>query len=164
MKTITSYLRPALCLAASLCAVTARAATTGTVTINGQVPATCAVVVTATAGASNIADISAGDTDRQVATVNENCNDPLGYTMTVAGTHSANHTGLFVDSVSGDSQAFTIKYNGVSVPVGGMVTDSNAPGINLNKDVSITYAANAALTPSAGFTYNETLTFTIAAK
>ena len=109
----------ALCLAASLYAMPeTQAATTGTVTINGQVPATCAVVVTATAGASNIADISAGDTDRQVATVNENCNDPLGYTMTVLGTHSTNHTGLFVDSVSGDSQPFTIKYDGVSVPVG----------------------------------------------
>jgi hypothetical protein len=120
--------------------------------------------VTPAAGASNIADISAGDTDRQVATVNENCNDPLGYTMTVAGTHSTNYTGLFVDSVSGDSQPFTIKYNGVAVPAGGVVTNTNAPGINLDKNVTITYAANAGLTPSTGFTYNETLTFTIAAK
>jgi len=141
-----------------------QAALTGTVTINGKVPAVCDIVVTPEAGASNITNIAAGDTNRVVATVNENCNDPLGYTVTVVGTNSSDHTGLFRDSVSNDTHPFTITYNSIAVPSGGIVTNVNAAGINLNRTVSISYNANPALTPSAGFTYAETLTFTIAAK
>lgn len=144
--------------------VAANAAPTGTVTINGQVPAVCDVIVTPQAGAANIADISAGDTNRVVATVNENCNDPDGYTMTVVGTNSSDNTGLFVDAVSGDTHPFTIAYDSVSVPPTGIVTDVNAAGINLDKSVQITYASDGTLTPSAGYTYAETLTFTISAK
>lgn len=140
------------------------AALTGTVTITGQVPIACNIVVTPAPGASNIADISAGATNKSVATVVENCNSPNGYSVSVAGTHSGDHTGLFVDSVSNDSQPFTISYDGNSVPSGGVVTDVTAPGINLSRPVTISYAANAALTSSVGFTYNETLTFTIASK
>ncbi len=151
-------------LASAISAYDCNAATTGTVTITGMVPAVCAVVVAPDAGATGIADISAGDTNRLIATVTETCNDPNGYTMTVVGTHSANHTGLFVDSVSGASQPFSITYNNVAVPAGGVVTNASSAGINLARPVKITYAANPALTPSAGFTYNETLTFTIAAK
>lgn len=140
------------------------AAPTGTVTINGRVPAVCDVVVTPEAGAQNIADISAGDNERIVATVNENCNNTAGYTVTLLGTNSADHTGLFVDSVSNDTHPFTVTYNNIAAPAGGVVTDANAAGINLDKTVRISYAANPALTPSAGFTYAETLIFTIAAK
>lgn len=140
------------------------AATTGTVTVNGQVPAVCAVVVAPEAGASNITDISAGDTDRLIATVTENCNDPDGYTMTVVGTNSSDHTGLFVDSVSSDTHPFSITYNNVAVAAGGVVTDANAPGYNVSRGVRITYGTDNTLTPSAGFTYSETLTFTISAK
>lgn len=140
------------------------AASTGTVTINGQVPLACNVVVDDESGASNISDISAGDNDRLIATVNESCNDPDGYTVTVVGTHSGNHTGLFRDSVSNDTHPFTVKYNGVAAPSGGIVTDANAAGINLSKPVLISYASDPTLTPSSGFTYAETLTFTIAAK
>lgn len=142
----------------------AGAAQVGTVTVNGAVPIACDVIVTPEAGASNIADISAGDTDRAIATVNENCNDPDGYTVTVVGTNSGNHTGRFVDSISADGHDFTIKYDGNAVPMGGVVTDSNAPGIGLGKTVEISYAANPNLTATTGFTYAETLTFTIAAK
>ncbi len=142
----------------------AQAAQVGTVTITGAVPPTCDIVVTPTAGASNIPDISIGATDKQVATVNENCNDPNGYTVTVAGTHSGNHTGLFVDSASSASLPFTISYNGANAPVGGVVTNATVPGFNLNKTVAITYSANNTLASTSGFTYAETLTFTITAK
>jgi hypothetical protein len=146
------------------CTAPVFAAPTGTVTINGRVPAVCDVVVTPEAGSQNIPDISLGDTDRIVATVNENCNNTNGYTMTLVGTNSADHTGLFVDSVSNDTHPFTITYDNVAAPAGGVVTDVNAAGINLNKTVRISYPADATLTPSAGFTYAETLIFTIAAK
>lgn len=162
-------MRSTYCYAAAVAgfvfvATTAEAALTGTVTLSGKVPQICNIVVTPEVGASNIADISAGDTDRVVATVNETCNDIDGYTVTVNGTHSGNHTGLFRDTISGDEHPFTIKYNNSNVSSGGVVTDVNAAGINLSKQVKISYAADVTLAPSAGFTYGETLTFTIAAK
>jgi hypothetical protein len=138
------------------------AATQGTVTLTGKVPQACDIVVTTEAGATNIADISAGDTDRLIATVNESCNDPQGYTVTVVGTNSGDHTGAFREP-GGDEHPFTLKYDGVAVS-SAAVTDVNAPGINLDKEVRISYGADATLTPTAGFDYAETLTFTVAAK
>ncbi len=61
---------------------------TGNVIMRGAVPATCDIIVTATPAASNIADLSAGESNRVIATVNENCNDPDGYRVTVVGTNS----------------------------------------------------------------------------
>lgn len=147
-----------------LSSAAAHAAQSGTVTLTGKVLQACNIIVTAAAGASNIADISAGDTDRAIATVNESCNDPSGYKVEVKGSHSGDHTGLFVDTISGDSHPFSIRYGGSPVSSGGIVTDVTVPGINLDKDVRISYDADAGLTPSSGFTYGETLTFTITAK
>lgn len=146
-----------------LSSATAQAAQSGTVTLTGKVLQACNIIVTAASGAANIADISVGDTNRAIATVNESCNDPSGYKVEVKGSHSGDHTGLFVDTISGDSHPFSISYDGAPVTTG-IVTDVTAPGINLNKDVRISYNADAGLTPSAGFTYGETLTFTITAK
>ncbi len=142
----------------------AQAALTGTVTITGAVPTACAIIVLPAVGASSIMDISLGDTNRLVATVTETCNDPDGYTVSVAGTNSGDHTGLFIDTVSLDSHPFTINYNGSSVPSGGVVTNTTAPGIGVSKPVRITYGSDNTLTSTAAFTYVEILTFTIAAK
>lgn len=148
-----------------LSAGAANAAQTGTVTLSGKVPEACNIIVTTEAGATSIADISAGDTDRVIATVNESCNDTSGYTVTVRGSHSGDHTGLFRDSAgSGGEHPFSITYDDDAVAMGGVVTDVNAAGINLNKQVKISYGADPSLPPSSGFTYGETLTFTIAAK
>lgn len=163
-----ALIRRAVCsgLAAAILGLAqpAGAAQTGNVTVNGAVPVACDITVSAEAGASNIADISAGDTDRHIATVTESCNDPDGYRVTVAGANSTAHTGLFVDSVSSDTHPFTITYDSVPVPATGIVTDSNVPNVNLDKAVRITYGEDDSLTATAGFTYAETLTFTIAAK
>ena len=142
--------------------MTAAAATTGSVTINGKVPISCAIVVTPAAGASNIADISAGNTNLLVATVTENCNDPSGYSVSLAGANSGSYTGLFKDSVSAATVAFNVSYAGTSVS-GATVTNVAAPA-NTTKNVQITYAATPNLTGSVGYTYAETLTFTITAK
>jgi hypothetical protein len=140
----------------------AEAALQGTVTLTGAVPMACNIIVTAETGASNIDDISIGDTDRVIATVNENCNDPDGYTVTVAGTNSGNHTGVFREP-GGDEHPFNLKYGGNAVS-SGTVTNANAPGINLDKQVSISYGTDPTLTPTAGYHYTETLTFTVASK
>lgn len=125
------------------------AATQGTVTLTGKVPQACNIIVTTEAGATNIADISQAATDVLIATVNESCNDPQGYTVSVAGTHSGDHTGVFREP-GGDEHPFTLKYGGVAVSAV-TVTDVNTPGINLKKQVRISYSTDATLTPTARF-------------
>lgn len=142
----------------------AAAAPTGQVTITGSVPVVCSLDVQQDAGAVGISDISAGHTNRPVATVTENCNSPDGYTVTVRGVNSADHTGLFIDSVSADSHPFTVSYDGATAGAGGVVTNSPTTAADLLKSVEITYPANATLTGSVSDSYEETLVFTIAAK
>ena len=142
----------------------AAAATTGQVTISGNVPIACDLLVQQEAGADNIPDISAGHINRHVATVTETCNSPDGYTVTVTGSNSGDHTGMFVDTISTDSHPFTIRYNGVSVPPGGVVTDSTVTTSGVQKKVDIMYPADETLTGTVANTYEETLMFTISAK
>jgi hypothetical protein len=142
----------------------AMGATVGQVTITGNVPIACDIVVVDEPGAANITDISTGATNLLVATVTEICNDPDGYTVTMVGTNSGDHTGEFVDTVSGDNLPFTVRYNSIAVPVGGVVTDSSTVAASLDRPVDITYAADDTLTGSVSDTYEETLTFTISAK
>mgnify|MGYP000551150259 CR=1 FL=1 len=71
---------------------------------------------------------------------------------------------MFVDTASTDSHPFTIQYNGVSVPPGGIVTDSTAPAFDVQKSVDITYPADETLTGTVADSYEETLTFTMTAK
>ena len=146
----------------SVVPVAANAASSGSVTVTGKVPVACDISVASASGASNIANLALGDTNRLVATVTENCNDPSGYSVSLVGTNSSSYTGLFKDTVSNATQAFTVSYNGSTVS-SATLTDVTAPA-NVSKDVRITYAANANLTGSVGFTYAETLTFAITAK
>ncbi len=142
----------------------AAAAPTGQVTITGSVPILCSLDVQQEPGAVGIPDISAGHTNRRVATVTETCNSPDGYTVTVSGVNSGDHTGMFVDAASSDSHPFTVAYDGVTVGPGGVVTNSASTAFNLVKPVDITYPANATLTGTVSDTYEETLVFTIEAK
>ena len=157
---------PAGCFLIAQClgCAPAVAATTGQVTITGSVPIVCSIDVQQEPGATGIPDISAGYTNRRVATVTETCNSPDGYTVTLRGVNSGDHTGLFVDAVSADSHPFTVAYDGVTAGAGGIVTSSASLALNRLKTVEITYPANATLTGSVSDTYEETLVFTIAAK
>lgn len=140
------------------------AATTGQVTITGNVPIVCSLEVQQEAGAVSIPDISAGHANRRIATVTETCNSPDGYTVTMRGVNSGDHTGMFVDLASSDSHPFTVVYDGVTVGPGGVVTNSASTAFNLVKTVDIAYPANTMLTGSISDTYEETLVYTIAAK
>ncbi|MHB9118770.1 MAG: hypothetical protein ACYC2R_10925 [Burkholderiales bacterium] len=140
------------------------AAPTGQVTITGNVPIACDLQVQQEAGAVSIPDISAGHTNLHVATVIETCKSPDGYTVTVTGANSGDHSGMFVDTASADSHPFTIHYDGVPVSPGGIVTDSTAPALGVQKRVDITYPADETLTGTVTDSYEETLTFTMTAK
>ena len=142
----------------------ATAATTGQVTITWNVPIVCSLDVRQEAGAVSISDISAGHTNRRIATVTETCHSPDGYTVTLRCVNSGDHTGMFIDSVSSDSHPFIVVYDGASVGPGGVVTNSASTAFNLVKTVDITYPANTTLTGTISDTYEETLVFTIAAK
>jgi hypothetical protein len=159
MKQIILY-----CIIISSIAFTALAATTGEVKVTGNVPIICDIDVAQKSGAVNIDDISAGHTNRHVATVTETCNSPDGYIVTMNGGNSSNHTGMFVDNVSSDSHPFTITYGGVSLRPGGVVTDSTNIANAVQKQVAITYPVDSTLTGTIAATYEETLTFTISAK
>lgn len=145
----------------ALLAAPAWAATTGQVVITASVPQACNIVVSATAGAS-IANLTLGDTNRNVAVVTEDCNDPNGYAVDMLGVNSGSYTGLFKDTVSAATQPFTVRYDNTTVAAA-RITDVNVPA-QVNKNVDITYAANAGLTATVGATYTETLGFTITAK
>ena len=142
----------------------AMAGTTGEVRVTGSVPILCELSVQQEPGAVNISDISAGHTDRHVATVTESCNSPSGYAVTVSAANTSDHTGKFVDAVSNDTHPFTITYDGVPVNPGGVVTDSPSLTFGAKKSVHVTYPSDPTLTGSIGDTYEETLTFTISAK
>ncbi len=146
----------------ALSPLTAMAASSGSVTITGKVPINCGITVTPQSGASNIADVSQATTNLLVATVTENCNDPSGYSVSVVGTNSGTFTGLLKDSVSSATVPFTVTYNSVSVAAS-VITNVALPA-NVTKNVQITYLATPNLTGSVGYTYAETLTFTITAK
>src|SRR5438874_424505 len=102
MNRSTMLVRAGWCLLAMSCQP-ALAAGSGEITVTGNVPILCSLEVQQEPGAVNIADISAGHTDRRVATVTENCNSPDGYTVTMLGSNSSDHTGMFVDAVSTDA-------------------------------------------------------------
>lgn len=153
-----------LVVAGCLFCLPALAATTGQVTITGNVPILCSLEVQQEPSAASIPDISSGHTSRRIATVTESCNSPDGYTVAMRGANSSDHTGIFVDSLSSDSHPFTVEYDGVAVGAGGIVTNSASIAFNLVKPVDITYPADTTLTGTISDTYEETLVFTIAAK
>jgi hypothetical protein len=140
----------------------AAAASSGAVTIAGKVPLSCTLAVTPTSGASNIADLSQGNSGLLVATVSENCNDPNGYSVSVAGANSTSFTGLFKDATSHASLPFSVTYAGAAV-LSATVTNAAAPA-DAAKDVRIAYAAHPNLTGSIGYSYAETLIFAITAR
>lgn len=140
------------------------AAPIGQVMVTGSVPIDCNLVVQQAAGATGISDISAGHTNLNIATVTESCNSPDGYLVSVTASNSGDHNGLFVDTVSTDSHPFTIRYDGVPVSVGGIVTDSSSEAFDVQKSVDISYPADNTLSGTVTDSYEETLTFTMTAK
>jgi hypothetical protein len=155
----------ALLLVGNLLAISlAEAAPTGQVTITGNVPIACDLLVQQEAGAASIPDVSVGHANRHVATITETCNSPDGYIVTVTGVNAGDHNGMFVDPVSTDSHPFTVDYNGVPISPGGIVTDSTVPVFGVQKSVDITYPADETLSGTVTDSYEETLVFTMTAK
>jgi len=144
----------------------ADAATTGSITLQGVISQSCNITVNSQTG-YNALDLTQSPTNLNVAIVNEQCNDPKGYTVAMT-TANGTTTGLLKGSVAGnpDTVSYTVTYNGAAVTLAGStaqvtnVAAKTATG-GVNKNLNIAYTGNANL---GADTYTDTLTFTITAK
>jgi type 1 fimbria pilin len=137
------------------------AATTGTLTLTGTVNGNVEIIVTPEAIASSL-DLLTDATDLKVATVTEKSN--TAYTVTVQSANSASLTGK--NAGTPDTLPYSLKYDGSAVSFSGdtatitdTATQTGASGVD--KDLTISYTADSSLQAD---TYEDVLTFTIAAK
>lgn len=144
-------------------------ATTANLTLTGVVNGVLDITVIAEPAASNL-DLLSSQTDLPVATVTEKSNKASGYTVSLESANAV-ATGSNAASLNGtagnpDKLDYTLKYDGISVSFTGgsaIITDSTSTtsSSGVTKGLSMSYTANSALKEG---TYEDTLTFTIAAK
>ena len=136
----------------------------GNLDLSGSVAAACDVAVTPVAGVADNLPLVAAQTNLNVGSVNESCNDPNGYTLTA---QSANASALKPVGGSPDTVPYTFTYAGASLDLSGggavTLTDTITPtgASGLDKAVDISYSDPGFI---AADTYTDTITFTIAAK
>lgn len=139
----------------------AEAATTGTVTISGVIPASTSILVTSQAPYNSLV-LSSAQTNLVLAVVNEQNNTPLGYNVTLASANAGKLKNGAIGQI-----VYTARYNGVAAtlsvaPVNVTTQGAQLSIVNINKNFDITYAATPTASVMAG-TYSDTLTFTIIA-
>ena len=148
-------------------------ATSATITLKGTVAGILEITITPEAGHDSL-DFASLQNGLLVATVTERSNLAAGYTVTIesANATSAGGGAQFFRSATNpnsntDTLDYTMDYGGVAVIlVNGraLVSDvsQKTPGAGFQKQLTISYDASMAfLTADA---YQDTLTFTIAAK
>ena len=157
--------------ASLLTLASATISTAATLVLTGNVPANCVVTVTPEAAASSL-DLTTDQTNLKVATVNEKCNDPDGYTVdlqTAYGNTNSVAEARVESATTSENLIYTVTYDAAAVTfdatVIDRVTDSNAKtgGTGIDRDIDISYLGVVA-NLAAGFDYTDTLTVTIAAK
>ncbi len=161
----------AYALAATIIPTLANAAASGNVTLTGSVAANCQITVTAEAAAATL-DLATDQTNLKVATVNEKCNDPDGYTVDLVSTWGAGDAGTSVElesATTSERLVYTVRYDTSAVTFdasgSAQVTDvlAKTGGSGVDKDIDISYSGSAA-NLAAGTDYTDTLTVTITAK
>lgn len=143
----------------SLVSTGAFASTTGTLLLNGTVPAVLSIDVSAEAVASNL-PLDTTQTDTKVATVTEISNSNTGYNVSIS---SANEGQLVHQDVSSSVINYTLKYDGATIDLSGdSFNYPTSASVNVQRDVNISYTGidHADLIQGA---YSDTVTFTIAA-
>lgn len=137
------------------------AAVTGTITLAGIVPASTAIIVTPVAPYNNLV-LSTAQTNLLVATVNEQNNTTLGYSVTLSSTNAGKLKNGTLGQIT-----YTARYNSTSVtlsvaPIVVTTQGAQSAVVNVIKNFDVSYAATPAISTMAG-TYSDTLTFTIIA-
>lgn len=156
-----------LLIATSLLTLTttsAFAAVSGTLLLKGSVGRVLSIAVTADTAVSSYLDLGTTKSNLKVATVNEQSNVVTGYNVKIT---SANKGKL---KRTGGSETFSYQmtYADAAVSLVGattgttFVTPASSAGVNINKDVKISYTGIPAVSMIEG-EYTDTVTFSIAA-
>jgi hypothetical protein len=144
-------------------------ATSGNMGLAGEVPLILDIVVNAEPGASSMSPSSVVSS-LAIAFVWEFCNDTDGYTVSVSsanGVADGANSGVMTGAVASEDLSYSLTYGGASVGfVNGsaQVTDesSKTPDVGAGKAIDITF--DGSTSNLAADSYQDTLTFTIAAK
>lgn len=145
------------------------AGTTANLTIRGSVTGVIDIAVTPDPVVTNL-DLATTQTDLTIASVNEKSNKAAGYTVQLdsANAIAAASNTATLNGTAGltDSLDYTLKYDGASVTFtngSAVITDTTATtsASGIDKGLTISYTGDAGLQEG---TYEDTLTFTIAAK
>lgn len=155
--------------------MSAFAADSGNITVQGTVDPVNELTVTSQAGFSTL-DLTAGATDLTVAVVNEKNNDPDGYTVTLvsANAQAASSAQARLNGADGANATvlnYSIKY-GVAAAEAAVTLDTTGSAVvsstsaatveaGSNKNLKITFAGS---TWKNADVYSDTVTLTIAAK
>jgi hypothetical protein len=135
------------------------AGTTATLNLRGTVGQVVDISLVAESDAQSL-DLTTSASDKKVATVTEQSNSNVGYTVSV----SSDNDGKLVHA-NGDAFAYTLKYGGVDADLsnGGKVFSRSTTGLtNDNYDAAVSYTGKAAATMVSG-NYDDVVTFTISA-
>ena len=135
--------------------------------LRGEVPLVCRLVVHT--GRNSGIDISVTEAHRPVGSVEEICNDPNGYTVTVT-TANGTTSGLLKSAAAKDEMAYQFKYGRSAVTLtdkSAVVTNATEPSIKSNgrgdiKLIEMIFTGSSSNLHANDYT--DTLTFTIAAK
>lgn len=158
----------------ALGAMSAFAADSGNITVQGTVDPVNALTVTSQAGFNALA-LSTGSTNQTVAVVNEKNNDPDGYTVTLVSANAQAASSAQARLKGADAQNatvinYSIKYGVAAseaavtlVSGSATVTSTTAatPEAGSNKNLQISFDGS---TWRNADVYSDTLTLTIAAK
>lgn len=144
-------------LALLLFASSALAASSGSLVLSGSVATNCSLSVNS--NNTNL-DIVGGESNKLVATISENCNDPNGYKVSV----SSSNNGYLVNGNT--KTPYALSYDGG--PAVSLISNQVAKTVNSLTSATST-ASNVsvnvtALTNALAGTFSDTLIFTITAE
>jgi spore coat protein U-like protein len=129
--------------------------TTGTIQLRGSVASTCTIAVTDAAQSLNIVS---GESNKQVGSIVENCNNGTGYVVTIS---SANQ-GVLKTTSGASTPAYTLRYDSQSGTLASALAVTR-DGAQFNREVTVGVTLPASANAVAG-SYSDTLTLTIATK
>ena len=141
----------------------AHAASTGDLDLTGTVAAVCDLTVSPVIGVADNLPLGAAQTDLNVGSINETCNDPNGYSLSAV---SANLSILQPLAGGPDNVPYTVSYGGAPMNLSGApitVTNAVAPtgAGGVDNAVAISYSDPGFIEADS---YSDTITFTITAK
>ncbi len=154
---------PMLILASFLFGISALAASSGNLLVQGTVGIVNDIVVTPVAGVNNNLDILAGESNLKVADVEESSNNLTGYSISMS---SVNAGTLVHNSDNTKSTPYTISYDGATAtaPTASPAVVKNVASLTGFTQNFSEVKINVTAYPSAPVgVYSDTITFAISA-